>query len=193
MTAMKTIGTVVLALALGFGGVVMADPMPEKDKEKEAPAKVTPGGAITEVQLGEMLEGLGLDIKKGTYKSGALYFDVKLPTGTYDFEVRIALSPNKRTIWLMSYLEDMPANVPAERLKALLEAINSKTGKMQFRLVGDQLKADQPLDNVGVTPARLRRELDDFSATLQSTDALWNVKKWENKEAKVEKPKEDGK
>jgi hypothetical protein len=187
---------VALVLALGSTGLVMADPTPEK--ETPAPAK-TGMEPITDVQLGQMLEGLGLEVKKGTYKSGALYFDVKATSQDYTFDVRVALSPNKRSIWLMSYLDDVPATVEASRLRALLEAINSKTGKMQFRLVGEQLKADQPLDNVGVTPARLRRELDDFAASLQDTDTLWNVKKWKKEEPKAEKvekaekPKEEGK
>jgi hypothetical protein len=183
-----------LTLTLGTTGLVLADPMPVK--ETPAPAKMTAGEPITDAQLGQMLEGLGLEVKKGTYKSGGLYFDVKVPTKDYEFEVRVALSPNKRCIWLMSYLDDMPTNAEAARLRALLEAINSKTGKLQFRLVGDQLKADQPLDNTAVTAVRLRRELDDFGASLQDTDTLWNVKKWGMKEAKtekVEKPKEDGK
>jgi hypothetical protein len=150
--------------------------------QPETPAaKADPTAAISDVRLGEMLEGLGVTLKKGTYKSGAAYYDTTVSTKDYDFNVRVGLSPNGRCIWLMAYLDDLPTNTPPERLRALLEAINSKTGKLQFRLVGDQLKADQPIDNFAVTPQRLRKELDDFANSLQETDAVWSTKKWNEK------------
>lgn len=177
--------TVTTLLALTLTGLTQADTPPATP----TPAKAT-DGAITDAQLGEMLTNLGMEPKPGTYKSGAQYYDVKVVTKDYDLNVRLGLSPNKRSIWLMAYLGDLPANVPVERLKGLLEAINSKTGKMQFRLTGNQLKADQPLDNVGVTPARLRRELDDFGAALQETGHLWdNTKAVPKVAAQAEKGK----
>src|SRR4051794_6042056 len=98
---------VALVLGLAAAGVAVAQPTPTTEKE---PAKATPGGPISDVQLGEMLEGLGVEFTRGTYKSGALYFDTKVATKDYDFNVRVGLSPNKRTIWLMSYLDDVPEN-----------------------------------------------------------------------------------
>jgi hypothetical protein len=173
---MKTLILVTtLVLGLGYASLALADvPYPDNQPARDA------SDTLTDVKLGEMLDAMGMDPQKGTYKSGANYFDVKLNTRDYELNVRLGLSPNKRCIWLMSNLGKLPADVPAERLKALLQAVNSKTGKMQFRLVGDLLKADQPLDNVKVTASRLRRELDDFADTLQKTGPLWDASKWES-------------
>lgn len=167
---------VALALIAVAGTAAVAQP--PAGKTETPAAKADPNGPITDVRLGEMLEGLGLTVKKGTYKSGAAYYDTTVTTKDYDFNVRVGLSPNGRCIWLMAYLEDLPANAPPARLRAILEAINAKTGKMQFRLSGDQLKADQPLDNFAVTAQRLRKELDDFANSLQETDGAWSTKKW---------------
>lgn len=150
-------------------------------------AKSDPAGAITDVRLGELLDGMGLDPKQGTYDSGAHYFDVKVSSADYDFNIRVGLSPNKRVVWLMANLGNLPTDAAPERLRALLEAINAKTGKLQFRLSGSQLKADQPMDNAGVTASRLRKEIDDFATTLQDTQKIWDATKWEGKTEKVSK------
>ncbi len=180
---------VVLALVVFGGSVVQADPVPATATETPA-GKADPCAPITDVRLGELLDGLGLAPRKGTYNSGALYYDVTVTSKDYDFNIRVGLSPNKRSVWLMSYLSDIPANAPAERFRGLLEAVNSKTGKMQFRLVGSQLKADQPMDNVAVTSVRLRKELNDMAESLQDTHALWDVSKWTDKAVKTDKPEQ---
>lgn len=167
------------ALALGLAGFAHAD-------QKPADAAKPASGTITDVQLGQMLEGMGFEAKPGTYKSGARYFDVTIPVKGFDFTIRLGLSPNARAVWLMSFLGEVPADATTEQLRAVLQAINSKTGKMQFRMTGTQLKADQPLDNVAVTPARLRREIDDFTAALVDTADVWGFKKPAEKTAKTE-------
>jgi hypothetical protein len=60
-------------------------------------------------------------------------------------------------------------------------------------MVENALKADQPMDNFGVTPARLKREIEDFGTSLQDTAALWAPKKVEAKkdETKKEEVKKD--
>jgi hypothetical protein len=169
-------------LTLGLVGLVQADQKPANPAAPPAGAAKTTPGTLTEEQLGQMLEGMGFEVKPGTYTGGARYFDIRITSNGMDFTIRVALSPNKRVIWLMSYLGDLPADVTVAQLKDLLQAINTKTGKMQFRLTGTQLKADQPLDNVGVTAARLRREIDDFTASLGDTASLWGFKKTEKTE-----------
>jgi hypothetical protein len=172
----------ILVAIVGGTSPANAQPATQPVEQPTPPAPtVDPCGPITDVRLGEMLDRMGLEVKRGTYTSGARYFDLPVATADYDFTIRISLSPNKRVIWLMTYLGDLPPDVPAERLRALLEAINSKTGKLQFRLVGNQLKVDQPLDNFAVTPARLRREIDDLKLTVQATCKVWDAKKWETK------------
>jgi hypothetical protein len=158
-------------LTLGLCGLVAADGKPAA--ENPTPAN----GTVTDEQLGQMLAGMGYEAKPGTYSGGERYFDISVPSKDFTFNIRLGLSPNKRCIWLMVYLGDVPANVTAEQLQAVLRAVNSRTGKMQFRMTGSQLKADQPLDNVAVTPARLKREIDDFVASLTDTADVWVFKK----------------
>jgi hypothetical protein len=164
-------------LTLGLTGVVRADQKPADAPKPAAEPTKTADGTLTDVQLGQMLEAMGFVVKPGKYSSGAGYFDIVVTGKGFDFNIRIALSPNSRAIWLMSYVGDVPADATAEQLRAVLRVVNSKTGKMQFRMTGTQLKADQPLDNVAVTPVRLRREIDDFVAALGDTADVWGFKK----------------
>lgn len=165
----------VAALILAFATLSLGYTQPAP-----IPPKADPAAPIDDNRLGEMLEGLGLEITRGSYESGAAYFDAKLTTQDYTFPVRISLSSNKRVIWLSVNLREIPSDTPAERLRGLLEAINTKTGKMQFRLVGNELKANQPLDNAAVTPVRLRREVNELTTTLQDTFRIWDSTKWES-------------
>lgn len=178
MTHFIKLAMAALILAVGLVNFGYAEPIP-------SPPKPDAAAPVDEVRLGDMLEGMGLEITRGTYTSGATYFETKMATTEYTYPVRIGFSPNKRVIWLSVSLGDLPSNTPAERLRALLEAVNSKTGKLQFRLVGDQVKADQPIDNFAVTPIRLRRELTDLTNALQTTFKVWDAKKWETP---VDKP-----
>jgi hypothetical protein len=171
-------------LTLGLCGLAGANENPAPKPVAENPNQAS--GTITDEQLGQMLVGMGFEPKQGTYSSGARYYDITVPSKEYTFSIRLGLSPNKRSIWLMTYLNDVPANVTVEQLQAVLQAVNSKTGKMQFRMAGMQLKADQPLDNVAVTPARLKREIDDFVATLADTADVWSFKKPADKTAKTD-------
>ncbi|MBY0525281.1 MAG: hypothetical protein K2R98_17880 [Gemmataceae bacterium] len=169
---MKFCSRLVLAaiLALGFAGLADANPHPTE-------ATKVSNGTITDEHLGKMLEDMGFETKPGTYNNGARYYDIVVSGKDLDIPIRIGLSPNKRTIWLMCRLNEVPADVTVDQMKAVLAAVNSKTGKMQFRLTGNSLKADQPMDNFGVTTTRLKREIDDFVAALNDTADIWGFKK----------------
>lgn len=178
--------TLAAALGLGYLGHCQANDKPAETPKPAVEAPKTTNGAITDEQLGTMLESMGYEVKPGTYQSGAKYYDVSLPTKSFQIHIRFGLSPNKRCVWLMSNLGDLPADVTLDQVKAVLQAVNSKTGKMQFRLTDKQLKADQPMDNFGVTAARLRYEITDFLAALDDTGDIWTFKKVGDKTAKQE-------
>jgi hypothetical protein len=173
-------------LTIGLNGLVAADPMPTvPSKQAPEPAKVTLS-AITDEHLGQMLEGMGYEVKPGTYQGGGRYFDIQL-SSKFEYYVRFSLSPNKRVVWLAVTLGDMPADVTAAQLQGLLQVVNTKTGKMQLHLAGKTVKAEQPLDNIGVTPVRLRREIEDLVASLDGTADVWSFKKPTEKTASAEK------
>src|SRR6266511_2065365 len=173
-------------LTLSMSGLVRADEKPAETPKPIAQAPKAENGTITDEQLGKMLGDIGYEVKPGKYPGGAQYFDVVVAGKGFDFPVRLGLSPNKRCVWLMSYLGDVPADATADQLRDILRAVNSKTGKMQLRMTGTQLKAEQPLDNVAVTAARLKRELDDFAAALADTADVWGFKKPAEKTAKTD-------
>ena len=130
---------------------------------------------VTDTKLGDLLDGLGVNYKKEVTKTGEKFYDVTLTTNDYTFTFRLGLSPSKKYVWMSAYLDDLPEDVDPLRLRAMLEAVNTKTGKLQFRLLKNQIRADQPIDNVELTPNRLRQELDDFVNTLQNLHMLLDL------------------
>src|SRR4051794_40132328 len=97
-------------LTLGLSGLVRADQKPAETPKPVAENPKPANGTITDEQLGQMLEAMGYEAKAGKYTTGASYFDIVVPSKGFDFHIRIGLSPNKRAIWLMSYLGDVPAD-----------------------------------------------------------------------------------
>ena len=58
--------------------------------------------------------------------------------------------------------------------KAILQAINSQTGKAQLQLSGKILVAKYPLDNVALSPTRVRFALDDFLSGVEASRKAWD-------------------
>jgi len=164
---------VVLVLGFAVVGLGVAQPGPG--------AKVDPYGPITDVRLGELLDGLGVEPAKEVGRSGNYVYDVEVATPEYDFPIRVCLSGSGRVVWLVVGLAELPEEIPPDRLRAVLEAVHVGTGKVQFRLAGDHFAAYLPLDNVAMSPVRLRRGLDDLVNVLLETRHLWDPAKWEKR------------
>lgn len=149
---------------LVLSGAVLANEPTPQEKANQAALE----------QMGQMLHNLGYESTRGTYTNGAIYFDIQVPRAEYTAPVRVSLSPNGRVFWLTVSLTPCPDDVSAERLTAVLQAINAQTGKAQMVLTNKHLVAKYPLDNVALSPARVRFAIDDFMSGVESSRKAWD-------------------
>lgn len=130
-----------------------------------------PAAAGTET-VGRVLRELG-------YEPKALSPDVYQVTVERDrwpVHVMLSLSTDGRRIWLESKfapIED-PDKVPPTAWKRLLEA-NEKIGPAHFAFdkADRRIHLYKSFDNQGLTPDRMRRELDHFDTTVRKTQDYW--------------------
>ena len=103
-------------------------------------------------------------------------FLLAIKSGTWTFNVQVVLSPDKTKLGMNANL-GLVSNagvVPAATWLTLLES-NGDIDPSAFYFDKDQKKLylHRSLDNVGLTPARLRTQLDSFVANIRDTSEIW--------------------
>lgn len=161
-------------LLLSWGGAAQAQPPADAGSKAEA------GGPIAEEDLPKMLQNMGYEAEKvdeGVYR-------VVIEQDSWTFYIRFSLSTDsKQRLWMTSSfgeIKDWQKMAPAP-LMALLVA-NDRIGPAHFYVTvsGDvrRLNAARAVDNRGITPAILRRELDKFLTNIRDTAEQWDIEKW---------------
>ncbi|MFO0969923.1 MAG: type III secretion system chaperone [Gemmataceae bacterium] len=134
--------------------------------------------ALTDESLSTMLRELGYEptVRKNTSGSGSVYH-LKVPRGTWTFEVDVSLSNNKRKVWLSCWFNDMARDPTASEFSALMEA-NFKHGPAHFTYTPKTrtLNLGMALDNRALSNDILRLELDTFMDVIRDTQSLWNLR-----------------
>lgn len=129
-----------------------------------------PDGGIDDAGLKTMVTNLGYtpkDLGEGT-------LEIALTTTHLNIPTRMFLSKSKLKLWLSVTLalKDGVAKFTRDDLQKILET-NVDIGPAHFMIEGGSLKVKLPIDNRGLTPAVLRKELDYLSARVDETRAVW--------------------
>lgn len=132
-------------------------------------------GGLTDDSLKETLVGMGLEPKPLTKG-----FLLVIKQDTWTLNMQVVLSGDKRKIGLNANLgkvED-PDQVPAASWKNLLIS-NGDIDPSAFYFDKDQKKLylHRSFDNRAITPAALRREIDNFGSNIRGTEELWKFAK----------------
>src|SRR5207244_4379793 len=124
---------------------------------------------------------------------GKPMYNVKLKRDPWEFNVTVALSSDNTMLWITCPVVDLPATdkVPAEVLEKLLIK-SDELGPTHFGVKKSRrVYLNCPLQNKDITPASLRKNLEQLADDVKGTEDLWNPKKWPGADAaKVEKPEE---
>ena len=163
------------ALALALPAATRAD---EIDPDSPPPARPRP--ALTDARLKAMLENMGFEPSLIRSTSGVPMYKVTAPRDGRNWFFYASLSNDKSRLWLSAPLAALPepAKVRPDILEKLL-AKNFDLGPTTFSLrSGRMLYLDRPLENRGVTPGRMRKEIDSFLDTMKDTESLWNPAKY---------------
>lgn len=149
----------------------------------DAPVKAA-GKVLADTDLLGMLENMGYEVMVKPKETDAVKrVTVKVTRADFpiDIPMTINLSGDKSTLYFFVNLADLTEAElgNAERLRKLLE-LNDVSGKNQFRLnpKTKQLWAARFTDNVGMTPAVLKRHVEALATTVVETRDHWDTKKW---------------
>ena len=121
-------------------------------------------------ELMRMAKDLGYDSKMLNDKRCQLTIE----RDNWKVFVRVELSPNGKYVWLDADFGEVgsPEGVPANVWVNLLRE-NDKIAPASFTLNGKFLYLLKPVENVGITPARLRKEIEEFDGTVRKTVNVW--------------------
>ena len=133
------------------------------------------GQTLTEDTLKTVLDNMGYEPKKLT--KGYL---IAIKQDTWTLNMQIVLSPDGRKVGLNSNLgavED-PASIQASQWMNLLIA-NGNIDPSAFYFDKDQKKLylHRSFDNRAITPASLKKEIENFAGNIVKTDDLWKFTK----------------
>lgn len=131
------------------------------------------GVTLDNESLTTMLDNMGLNPKEGNK-----YVDVMIRESDLDYPVRLSLSPNGRVLWIQVNVAELPEQPPVEPLLNLLRKNANLTGKAQFCIRGKFLLLSQPVDNHDLTPAMLKKELQDICSVAKALERDLNTKEW---------------
>jgi hypothetical protein len=166
---------------------VLADPpVPPKGAPAGIPSQQT--GPMTDEALLQMLRGLGYEPKISTLNNGGKMYEISVSRGGLTYSFNLSLSSDKTVIWIQVALARIPVEnkVQSEAPLKILKLNDSSTGKAKFTIKkSGYLYLAMPLDNEGVTPARLRTAIEGLAGYAKNTAAYWKTSAWtvEGKEA----------
>jgi hypothetical protein len=136
-------------------------------------------GELTANSIPPLLTGLGFDPKP----SGTGTWDIVSSRGGLDVPIAVALSQSGRKLWMTVFLAELDDKWRADPAK-LLELLrkNYEIQPAQFFIVKDapasgpvkdSLKVAVALDNRGILPVDLKREIDKLTDDVVSSRVLW--------------------
>ena len=178
----KLMAAALVTLGLGLAAARADNPAPGGKAGRPVNPK------ITVEQLGEMLEAMGYTIVEPIRNKDnqTIGYRIEVKAGTWTIRPRMIL--DNTTVWALMGLEKMPDpnNPPVANLLKLLAA-NSKTGPAYFTLYenGTALGLELPVPNHYVTPAVLRKQVEQLCEAFVSTEDLWDTSKWPKPGASV--------
>jgi len=158
-------GTALFALIL-WGSTVFAGILHAQD---------TVGQNLTDDSLKQTLDTMGLEPKK--LSKGYL---LAMKQDTWTINMQVVLSPDLRKVGLNANLgkvEDT-STVTAQQWQDLLVSNGDiDPSAFYFDKKQSKLYLHRSFDNRAVTPAVLRKEIDNFAANVRQTEPLWKFTK----------------
>lgn len=154
---MRAITLVLAGFALGASAFYAPTPAPVQ-------LEMRPQG------IRPLLEGMGFEPKE----LGENNWEVVVSKGGLDVPIAVGMSSSGRKLWLTTYLGEVTDKLKTD--PARLVKILEKTFEIQpthFFISETSLKAGMGLDNRGIGPAILKRELDKFAEDIAGSRELW--------------------
>jgi uncharacterized protein (TIGR03067 family) len=134
----------------------------------------TSTGSFSGKQMAGLLKDMGYEPQE---LSDEVY-QVSLERDGWKVHMMISLTKDGERFWLESKFAPIaePDLVPAAAWRKLIEE-NERIGPAYFSFdkSDKRIHLYKSFDNVGLNPARLKKELDAFDATVRRTQTVWRV------------------
>lgn len=141
-------------------------------------------GQLTEGQLGNLLQAMGLRPKK-EIKRYDFAFKAVYEGEEWELSMSTVLSQNEESVWIMAWLDELPKSandVPRTSLLRLL-ADNDLLGQGKFFAYiasNRRFVLQRVMPNEGMSTAKFRDRLKDLGASVVQTYPHWSVTNWKN-------------
>jgi hypothetical protein len=145
------------------------------------PAAIPPGG-LSDESLGTLLEAIGLKPKRNETRYD-FTFASKQQDQDWTLSMSAVLSQDKKTIWVMAWLDELPRSskdVPRTALLSLLSE-NDRLGKgMFFSYIpaNRRFALQQVVENRDMTSKKVRALLLELGQNVSQTYPQWTVSNW---------------
>jgi hypothetical protein len=157
----------VVSVSIGFGlGMASLIAMPTFSLKQDFAATIKPDTLKT------MISGLGYEMKDLTTEK----WEFTVTKSNTDIPIAAEISKSGARIWLTVFLGTISAKDKGDA-GYMLELLkkNSEIQPVQFYSTEkDELMMGLPLDNRGMSPAILRKQIDFLTDQVVATDKLWN-------------------
>lgn len=133
-------------------------------------------------QLGRLIESLGLKATRDQQRYD-FHFRAVYEGEEWELTMSAVLSQNRRSIWVMAWLDELPRSAADVSRTALLRLLanNDRLGKGRFFAYiasNRRFVLEQVVPNEDVTSASFRRILQELGASVVQTYPFWSVANW---------------
>src|SRR5438874_2165723 len=155
-------------------------------------------GTLTFDSIRTMLTNLGYEFKEEKYNesktSQGSLFTLKIERDGWALSHYISFSSSHEWIWVTSNGQIVPKDKRATvaRVLALLQANNGPTAHFSVDPQSGLIVINRPVENRGITPAVLRKVIEDIDSFKRHTDALWAAEEMWKDEASPTPPPSGG-
>ncbi|MFQ5733226.1 MAG: type III secretion system chaperone [Planctomycetaceae bacterium] len=162
--------------------ILCAAPLTAAAFAQQTPARTAQSGQLTQESLGNLVRAMGLRPKLEE-KRFDFRFKAILNKAEWELSMSTVLSTNKKSVWVMAWLDELPksaADVPRTALLRLL-ADNDRMGKGKFfaYIAGNRrFVLQRVIPNENISTASFRDVLKDLATTVVVTYPHWSVANW---------------
>lgn len=157
-------------------------------KAADGRAKSSP--TVSTVEIGRLLSGFGLEPKLQDQRFD-FNFKAKHKDGEeWDLSMSVALSNNKKSLWVMAWLDKLPRTSSEVPRSALLQLLSDNdhlgNGKFFAYVAANRrfvLQTVIPADDLN--SATLKAAMTDLGTTVILTYPHWNVEGWRQEAAEI--------
>ena len=142
--------------------------------------------------LKEMLVNLGYEPEEFKYSDGEIYYVIRPKVQGRSWIVT-ARAPDGRNMYLQMKFSSLPddKDIPQQVLVALLKENSQSTYSKFFLSNSKYFMLSGSMVNRGVTPADIRKTIDEMTTVAARTEKHWDAKKWTKMEANKTAPENE--